>query len=289
MKRALFVTAVLVATLAAGAFAARERLVLGALAMSTEKRDLAAQVALISPGVQVFRPRTGAGPYPVFIQFHGCSGFRAGWTKSWADVATSAGFIVIAVDSNGPRGIDRERALKTVCAGKELIGQERAGDVAAAIEIAKAQEGADASRIVLGGWSHGAWTVMDYFALEGAGAAPASLTRKPARAPVAGAVLFYPYCGEGTWSRIAAWAQEPPTLMFVAGRDSVVSAAECESAAEKLRREGVQVELVEYETADHAFDDATLVGGPYAYFYDEASAGDSKKRVGDFLRALSAQ
>lgn len=289
MKRAFLVAAIIAAALAAAGFAARERLVLAALALSMDKHDLAAHVALIAPGVQVFRPESGAGPYPVFIQFHGCSGFRAGWTKSWADVATDAGFIVIAVDSNGPRGIDRDRALKTVCAGKELIGQERAGDVAAAIAIAKAQEGADPSRIVLAGWSHGAWTVMDYLALEGAGQAPSSLAKKPAGAPIAGAVLFYPYCGEGTWSRIAAWKQAPSTLMFIAGRDSVVSPEECRSATEKLLREGVPVNLVEYENADHAFDDATLVGGPYAYLYDEASAEDSRRRVSAFLKTLAAK
>lgn len=289
-RRTVVVAAIIIAALLVGAaFANRERLVLSALAFNSAKRDLGAQAALIAPGVEVFRPEEGAGPFPVIIQFHGCSGFRPGWMKSWAEVATSAGFIAVAVDSNGPRGIDRERALKTVCAGKELIGQERAGDVAAAIEIAKGQEGADASRIVLAGWSHGAWSVMDYLALEGARQAPASLKARPPGARIAGAVLFYPYCGEGAWSRIAAWDQHPPTLMFVAGRDSVVSPEACRAAVKKLRREGVPVDLVDYETADHAFDDATLLGGPYAYFYDEASSKDSRRRVGDFLSKIAAQ
>jgi dienelactone hydrolase len=290
MKRRLFFfVAAAVIAVAAFAFAQRETLVLTALGASTEKRDIDAQAALIAPKVEVFRPAAGEGPFPVVIQFHGCSGFRPPWTKSWAAIANEAGFLVIAVDSNGPRGIDRERALKTVCAGKELIGQERAGDVAAAINIAKAQEDADASRIVLAGWSHGAWSVMDYLALEGAGRAPSSLKTRPVAAPVMGAVLFYPYCGEGTWSRLHAWGQKPPALMFVAGRDSVVSPEECRAAAKKLRREGVDVDLVDYANADHAFDDATLLGGPYAYFYDEASAKDSERRVGAFLRALAAK
>ncbi|MFN3958465.1 MAG: dienelactone hydrolase family protein [Parvularculaceae bacterium] len=289
-RRNVVVAAIIVAALIAGAaFANREWLVLSALALNSVKRDLGAQAALIAPGVEVFRPEEAAGPFPVIIQFHGCSGFRPGWMKSWAEIATKAGFIAVAVDSNGPRGIDRERALKTVCAGKELIGQERAGDIAAAIEIAKRQEGADASRIVLAGWSHGAWSVMDYLALEGARKAPTSLKARPPHVSIAGAVLFYPYCGEGTWSRIAAWSQHPPTLMFVAGRDSVVSPEACRAAATKLRREGVPVDLVDYENADHAFDDATLIGGPYAYFYDEASATDSKMRVGDFLASIAAQ
>lgn len=271
------------------AFLQREALVLTALGLSSEKRAMGAQVALLAPGIKVFRPETGEGPFPVVIQFHGCSGYRADWMKRWSEVATQAGFIALAVDSNGVRGIDRERALKTVCAGKALIGQERAGDVAAAIEFARAQAGADASRIVLAGWSHGAWSVMDHLALEGARRAPASLKARPEPAAIVGAVLFYPYCGEGTWSRLHAWAQAPATLMFVAGRDSVVSPEECKAAARKLQREGVAVDLVDYPGADHAFDDATLLGGPYADFYDEASAKDSERRVSAFLTAIAAQ
>jgi dienelactone hydrolase len=288
-RRGVLFAAAGVSFLVALAFLQREALVLTALGLSSEKRAMDAQVALLAPGIRVFRPAAGEGPFPVIIQFHGCSGYRADWMKRWSEIVTRSGFIAIAVDSNGVRGIDRERALKTVCAGKELIGQERAGDVAAAIEFARALEGADASRIVLAGWSHGAWSVMDHFALEGARRAPASLKTRPEPASIVGAVLFYPYCGEGTWSRLHAWAQAPATLMFVAGRDSVVSPEECRVAAKKLQREGVAVDLVDYPGADHAFDDATLLGGPYAYFYDEASAKDSERRVSAFLTTIAAK
>jgi dienelactone hydrolase len=285
--RGLILAALLLAVLGAAAYAQREALVLSAIALQTGKRTLDEQVALIAPRIEVFAPE-GAGPFPALIQFHGCSGFRADWMKGWAKLANDAGFIAIAVDSNGVRGIDREQALETVCAGKKLIGQERAGDVAAAIAVARARADVDPARIVLAGWSHGAWSVMDYLALEGAGRAPASLKARPPAAPVAGAILFYPYCGEGTWSRIAAWKQSPATLMFTAGRDSVVSPQQCRDAAAKLIREGIKVDLVDYPEADHAFDDATLIGGPYAYFYDEASAADSRRRVTGFLTALAA-
>jgi dienelactone hydrolase len=290
MKRRWFiaVAALAVAAVASAAFANREALVLGAIGFSTEKRTLDAQAALIAPKIEVFIPAQGAPPYPALIQFHGCSGFRAGWTKAWAKVANEAGFLVIAVDSNGVRGLKRETALETVCKGKELIGQERAGDVAAAIALATARPDVDPLRIVLAGWSHGAWTVMDYLALEGAGAAPSSLKKRPPEAPIAGAILFYPYCGEGTWSRLHAWKQQPLSLMFTAGKDSVVSPQECRDAAAKLAREGVSVDLVDYPDADHAFDDATLLGGPHAHYYDEASAKDSEKRMAAFLRTLAS-
>jgi dienelactone hydrolase len=283
----LIVASIGLAALVAGAFGQRETLMLGAVGAATEKRTLEAQVALIAPRVEVFAPAAGEGPFPALIQLHGCSGFRALWMGKWAKIANDAGFLFISIDSNGVRGIGRDRALETVCGGKELIGQERAGDVAAAIAIARARPDVDPARIVLAGWSHGAWTVMDYLALEGAGRAPTSLKARPPAASVAGAILFYPYCGEGTWSRLHAWKQNPPALMFVAGRDSIVSPQECRDAAAKLAREGVAVDLVDYAGADHAFDDATLLGGPYAYLYDEASAKDAERRVGEFLAALA--
>lgn len=286
--RGAIIGAALFAAVGAAAFVKREALVLSALAAATGKRTLAEQTALLAPRIEIFAPSSGDGPFPTLIQFHGCSGYRAGWTKAWARVANDAGFLAIGVDSNGVRGIDRETALKTVCAGKELIGQERAGDVAAAIAIARARPDVDQSRVVLAGWSHGAWSVMDYLALEGAGRAPASLNSRPPAAPVAGVVLFYPYCGEGAWSRLAAWKQKPRTLLFTAGRDSVVSPQECRDSAAKLSREGVAVVPVDYATADHAFDDATLVGGPFEHFYDEASAKDAERRVGEFLAAVAA-
>ncbi len=288
-RRGLVIALLLVAALGAGAFAMREPLLLSAVAATTQKRTLDDQIALIAPRIEIFAPAAGDGPFPAVIQFHGCSGFRAGWTQAWAKVANDAGYLFIAVDSNGARGIDRDEALKTVCAGKKLIGQERAGDIAAAIAFARARADVDPARLVLAGWSHGAWSVMDYLALEGAARAPSSLKARPPEAPVAGAILFYPYCGEGTWSRLHAWKQKPASLMFVAGRDSVVSPQECRDAAAKLAREGVSVDLVDYPDADHVFDDATLIGGPYEYFYDETSATDSVRRVGGFLTGLAGR
>ncbi len=286
MKRGLLAALGVIAALGIGAYVNRETLALTALGLSTEKRTLDDQIALLAPHVEIFAPETGNPPYPAVIQFHGCSGYRPPWSARWAAVANAAGYLAIAVDSNGARGISREDARETVCAGKKLIGQERAGDVAAAIEIARRRSDVDPQRIVLAGWSHGAWTVMDYVALMSAARAPASLRAAPGRAEIAGVALFYPYCGEGSWSRVTRWEDAPPVLAFIAGRDSIVSAEECRAAFAKLKREGVGVDLVDYPDADHAFDDRTNVGGPYEYLYDEASANDAERRIAEFLGSL---
>ena len=270
-----------------GAWLNREALVLTYFGGRIDKRSLAEQQALIAPFIHVFAPDAGAPPYPAVIQFHGCAGYRADFMEMWAQRANDAGFLVIAVDSNSPRGFDREAALSSVCKGKALLGQERAGDVVAALAVAAEREDVDPARIVLAGWSHGAWAVMDYLALTAAGRRPPSVRGAAPAVDPAAVVLFYPYCGEGTWSRIAPWAPGPGVLAFVAGKDTVVDGGACMAQFEKLRGDGIAVDLVHYENADHVFDDQGLVGGPYEKFYSAPEAADAARRYRRFLTAIS--
>lgn len=287
MKRWLLLAALgALLLLAGGAWVNREALVLTYLGGRIDKRSLAEQQALIAPFVHVFVPEAGAAPYPTVIQFHGCAGYSADFMEMWAKRANDAGFLVIAVDSNSPRGFDREAALSSVCEGKVLLGQERAGDVAAALAVAAGRDDVDPARIVLAGWSHGAWSVMDYLALAAAGRRPPSLRDAPPSVSPAGLVLFYPYCGEGTWSRIEPWTPGPSVLAFVAGKDTVVDGAACKAQFEKLRGDGVGVDLVYYENADHVFDNEGLVGGPFENFYSPTDAADAAQRYVRYLNAI---
>lgn len=269
-----------------GAWFNREGLMLGYLGARTERRTLAEQEALIAPFTHVFTPAAGEPPYPAVVQFHGCAGYRPDFMEQWAKVANDAGYLVIAVDSNGARGLDRETALSSVCEGKILIGQERAGDIAAALSLAAARSDVDPERIIAAGWSHGAWSLMDYLALAAAGKRPPSLTETPAAVDPAGVVLFYPYCGEGAWSRLHRWATRASILAFVAGKDTIVDGAICKAQFEKMTREGTPVDLVYYENADHVFDDAGLVGGEFAHYYSPADAADAAARYATFLDAV---
>jgi dienelactone hydrolase len=228
----------------------------------------------------------GAGPFPVVLQLHGCAGIRAPFQQQWAAVANKAGYAAVIIDSNGARGMDRAAGLEKVCGGKTLLGQERAGDIAAVLEIIKQDQRIDSSKIVLAGWSHGAWTVMDYLTMDLAAKAPPGFVRPLTNVPdVEAAVLFYPYCGVGARSRFAAWTQHPKTLALIAGADEVVDASQCINYFEKRERAGDSLEMVIYPDANHVFDDPFLEPD-YIHWYKEEYFADAKTRYEAFLKAL---
>jgi len=86
---------------------------------------------------------TGSGPYPAVVVLHGCSGFSSHDTVI-ADQIASWGYVVLAVDSLTPRGIDSR------CGGPTLPGQ--ALDAYAALRYLSRLAFVDPARVaVLGG------------------------------------------------------------------------------------------------------------------------------------------
>lgn len=264
-----------------------ESLILKALHWQTPKTTLAEHQAFLSDYITVLTPDEGSAPYPTVIQFHGCAGMRREFHENWAQIANDAGYAAVLVDSNRARAIGFEESLQTICEGKALIGQERAGDVLAAINHALKDPRLNTDKLVLAGWSHGAWTVMDFLTMDMASSSPANLSNDTLVKPdIDGAILFYPYCGRGTLSRVRAWTQEISTLAFIAGNDSIVEPKPCIDFFSKQKADGKSTELIVYPEAEHIFDDVTLYEEDPKY-YDEASAKDATKRYKAFLAKLS--
>lgn len=277
------------ALLLAGAYAQRERLALAFLASQAPKTSLEERAALLAPYIAYHPPADVPPPWPAVILMHGCAGMRADFMGQWAEAANRAGYLAVVVDSAGPRGIDRARALERVCSGRELIGQERAGDALAAYEIARRRADVDAARIVLAGWSHGAWSAMDLIAMTPPRRLPAGLARDGVETPaLAGAVLVYPYCGQGSWTRLDGWRNAPPALAFVAGRDTIVDPAQCPPVFERLIAHGADIDLVIYPDADHVFDDPFLPAD-YAHMYDAKTHADATRRFEAFLAKIAGR
>lgn len=277
------------ALFAAGAYGQREQLTLGWLAAQTPRTTLEAREALIGPAMTLHPPADIPPPWPAVIQFHGCAGMRADFMQQWAEAANRRGWLAVVVDSTGPRGIDRDRALASVCAGKELIGQERAGDVLAAYDIVRARPDVDASKIVLAGWSHGAWSVMDLIAMTPPRRLPAGVAREGVKPPdIAGAILVYPYCGLGAWTRLDGWRKPVPALALVAGADTVVDPAACPKVFEQLKEDGADIDLVIYPGADHVFDDPFLAPKD-RHMYDAEAHADATRRYETFLAEIAGR
>lgn len=265
----------------------REPVMLAFAASKISKTSLEDRIKLIEGAIELRLPEAGAGPYPVVLQFHGCAGIDVPFHHQWADVANGAGYAAMIVDSTGPRGHSRQTALDVVCQGKALLGQERAGDVLAAIDIAEADPRLDAKHIILAGWSHGGWTVMDYLTMDFKRRWPAGLKHEAEKPPIInGVILFYPYCGSGALSRFRQWRGQPDVLALIAGSDTIVDAEQCISYFEGKRRAGDPVAMTIYPDAEHVFDDPFL-SAEYIDWYNEQYANDAMVRYAAFLGRLN--
>ena len=120
--------------------------------------DLKRRWARLEPHMTVVGP-DDAAPRPAVLLFHGCGGLRDHLPR-YAEVAKAAGWRAFVIDSYGPRGWGRAFTLTAVCTGLSFRGYERAGDVLAAIQGVSARPDVDATRLSLGGWSHGGWAIM---------------------------------------------------------------------------------------------------------------------------------
>lgn len=263
-----------------------EQIALAYAYSNVEKRDLAALDDLLVSDMVWRAPDpalAGPGPYPLFVQMHGCGGLNMDQNNSYADIANAAGYAVLIVSSNAPRGYDRKGSQEQVCTGKVLLGQERAGDIFVALSHALQRNDIDASRIVLGGWSHGAWTVMDYLSFDRETGLPAGLVAYDGPRPeIKAVVLFYPYCGAGSRTRVNGWDQSPDVIALMGTADTTVDYEACQAAFDILEAADISIDRHLYEGAEHSFDNLHSLDGPARY--DAEKSDDARAKVAAFLQ-----
>jgi dienelactone hydrolase len=173
----------------------------------------------------------------------------------YAEAAVRAGVASLVIDSFAPRQIPRRLAQATVCTGLRLRGAERSSDLFAALLWLERQTWVDQDRIAAAGWSHGGWTIMD--ALAGSYAACGLLDGGPHRLKrLKAAFLVYPYAGPPSLTARHGWGDNRPVVAAVLGtRDTVSGQSLPRRALDRLSRDGLDVEIVAFEGATHAFDD----------------------------------
>lgn len=219
-------------------------------------QPLAARIAELAPHWSVKRP-DGAGRFPVVMMLHGCGGPRP-FINDMADVAVSAGAAALVIDSFGHRRISRVAAYATVCTGARLQGRERAGDLYAAVAWARGQSWLNANKIAAIGWSHGGWTIMDALALRsGAEMARATGIHGLPHEPLQGlrrTMLVYPYTGVGSFVGQRPWRINPRSTAIIAQYDLIIG--QSRTALEHQRARGAAIDIVHFENATHAFEDA---------------------------------
>ncbi len=245
------------------------------------------RIAELAPGVELLLPE-GEGPFPVAIQMHGCGGKKKLQAR-WAAVARSAGWAVVVVDSYAHRGISQLAAYATVCTGLQLWGRERAGDLFAMLEWTRRQPWADTRRIVVAGWSHGAWTALDAMSMQ-----PGAAMRKAARmsgipdepfAGMIGAFLLYPWQGVGALAPRAGLRIDIPIRAIVGTKDSVVGGRGVIRTLTNMKTPSRPIAVEVFEGATHAFDE--LEAQDWRNRYDPALTERAHGLYADFLKSLA--
>jgi dienelactone hydrolase len=227
---------------------------------------------------------------PLVILMSGCGGITGldgpkPVMRRYAEAAVEAGAYAVVVDSFGARDIGYLSAISTVCPGVRLRGRARAGDILAAEAIARERWGDSISGVILAGWSHGGWSIMELLAsspdarwLDDIGAdGPFDALEPEAVA------LFYPYCGRLNSARRRAWAFDGPMLHVSAGRDrSIGPKARCEKIIAHARGDLEGVVSLYFHDATHAFDEE---GGSIRpdFVYDAELAAEAEEAFATFI------
>ncbi len=208
----------------------------------------------LRPHIGVFGPED-TRQRPAVLLFHGCGGVRDHMAR-YARLAADMGWRAFVVDSFAPRGWSRFFAMCMICTGLRMRGGKRAGDILATLDGVSRRADVDAESIVLAGWSHGSWSIMDLMTFEGnrrgqSGLADPDLAM---RDKVAGLFLVYPFVGSIVRTRRRPWRHRPPTFGLIAARDHISSAEAARAVYGSLVRQSVPVETWVAQ-GSHAFDE----------------------------------
>jgi dienelactone hydrolase len=206
---------------------------------------------------------SGTGRFPAVVILHGCSGLSGG-NAEIADRLRVWGYVALAIDSFGPRGI------ATACGS--WVGQEY--DAHAALHYLSQQDFIDPERVAMLGYSMGGGSALR-IAREGS----ASEFEEKFRV----AIAYYPECGG------AVPAMAIPTMILIGASDDWTPAEPCRELADRLQKNGTPIDLTVYPGAHHAFNFPQAKPGfrslGHWLEYNEPAARDAETKLRGFLAA----
>lgn len=210
----------------------------------------------------------GPGPFPAIVVLHGCEG--AGGEDSWVEpLLVSWGYVVLQVDSYGPRG----RASTCGAAALDLGANVRALDAHAAKDFLAGQSYVVAEKIAVWGWSDGATTILTAVSNP-------SFSEPWRPHPFSAGVAFYPRCP------LKLTNLASPVLILIGSADAWNNAAYCRAMTLKGAN-AFEVDLVIYPDATHAFNwqRPPKAYGDRGVRYDPAAARKAHDRAKAFLES----
>jgi dienelactone hydrolase len=241
---------------------------LGAMAESVHFPSVAVGNAPAGPAITgtLYRPES-AVPLPAIVLAHTCAGVLP-HTAIWGKRLADWGYVVLAPDSFGPRGVT------SVCGhGAAVSGTSRVADIAGAMDFLNAQLFVRRGDIGLIGHSHGGWTTMravqKIFGLAERG--------------LKAAVAYYPSCSAAFDTDVAV-----PLLILIGDKDDWTPADNCRRMQATGFTHPELVQVVYYPDAYHSFDSKLQARSAYGHHlaYDPVAAPDAEARTKAFFDKL---
>lgn len=221
------------------------------LRLAKASGDTIAEQASVELTGELYRPNN-AGRSPAVVLLHPCSG-RLPPALEQADAAryTALGYVLLAVDSFGARGI------ADGCAGGGASVDVVMDAYGALLHLASLPF-VDPDRIALVGYSYGAGIALSAVAFDG----PERLFDRQFTA----AVAYSPWCPE----KLAVGV---PTLILMGERDEWAPPRACEAMMARRSGLGAPMRLIVYPRAYHAFNLKLAARRHYGHHleYDEAA------------------
>jgi dienelactone hydrolase len=206
--------------------------------------ELETPLASSQPLQGYLRQPAGAEASPAVVLLHSCNGNWLKLDERWGKLIASWGYVTLAVDSFGPRG------LKNTCAGEGP--PDLAFDGYRALKFLVQRPIVDPDRVAVVGFSQGGWIALN--------SVERGAVERSSRNKFRAAAAFYPRC-RGVNGNMTV-----PTLVLVGELDDWTPAGDCRNLVEgrddwgisRQKDGGVPIRLVVYPGAYHAFDAPNL-------------------------------
>ncbi|MET3841033.1 dienelactone hydrolase family protein [Bradyrhizobium sp. OAE829] len=234
--------------------------------------EIESPLASSNPLQGYLRQPGGVGPSPAVVLLHSCHGDWKRIDQSWGRQIAAWGYVVLTVDSLGPRG------LKT-CEGR--APSDSSEDAYRALKFLARDPFVDPDRVAVIGFANGGRVAL--MSIERGYLEQASPTKFRA------AVAFYPSC-LGLKGEMTA-----PALILIGELDDWALARECRNVVEgrddwgisRQKDKGVPIKLMVFPGAYHAFDaqrltTPLLLKGHHLEF-NQSATNQSTEALRDFL------
>ena len=238
---------------------------------------------------EVVKPSSG-NKFPTIIMFHACGGPYP-YLDSWQKFFSDNGIASIQVDSAGPRGMSRQTAIRTICSGVDLQGQERAGDVYSVLTSLDQFSWIDNDNLFLAGWSHGAYTLMDFMTMTNELVPSNIIDFEEKNIPkIKGKITFYPHCGILNLSQKHDWRTKTPSLVFLADQDGfglATQPSDCIDLFETMNKKERHIDFYLMENSTHVFDSEFYIRR--GIVYNKEATDFAKNKIISFIKSSGSK